>query len=112
MLPIYAFSSESVETLENTHNKNVSSPSGKKYNEIAVSHIFKNAKFMRICAPPNGPKAESFTFYIIVSKGGKVIDLTVTPVNKTSACFKEHVVKMTFPKPSMEFVVKEKMEFY
>lgn len=111
-LPVAAVAGDALAGLEATHRHDVASAAGERYNETAISYLFTHAAFMRECAPPDGPNAQSFTFYITVATTGLVDDVTVVPVNKTSSCFKKHVMPMKFPRPSARFVVEERLRFY
>lgn len=110
--PVGAMAGDAVQGLEAIHRRDVSTAKGERYNERAISYLFTHAAFMQKCAPPDTPKAQSFTFYITVATTGEVEGVTVAPINKTSSCFKKHVLPMRFPKPSARFVVEERLRFY
>ena len=112
LCPTLSFAGTKIENLEAQYKQNISTEYGKKYYHSAIKYLFTNANFMKECAPPNGPLVDGFTFYISVSKSGKVKDVTVVPENKAALCFKKHVSKKIFPKPKTEFIVKEKFIFY
>lgn len=100
-----------IKTLEARYQESITTPHGKEYEMKAVQAFWGDASFMRECAPPNSPIAESLTIYFEVKRDGGMGELIINPKTKVANCIAKNVKIRQFPKPPNEYVGKIDLQF-
>ena len=101
----------SLQDLEQLYQQNISKPGGREYACKAIKAFWGNLAFMRECAPPNAPTAESFTIFFQVLPNGRMGQIYLFPETSVGKCIKKHVLKRNFPMPAEPFVVRIRLAF-
>ncbi len=93
-------------------NRELTSTSeGKRYEMDAIRVFFGDARFMRECAPPNAPIAQSLDMFFEVNPDGRMNYLVITPETEVAECIRKHIADRRFPPPSQPFVVNINLKF-
>ncbi len=104
-------SSLSRSELEELNRQCISEPGGQEYERTAIKAFFGDVSFMRECAPPDAPIAESFTIYFQVLTTGRMGEIYFFPETPVAACVGRRVIDKTFPTPKRPFMVKVPLSF-
>ena len=113
LLSLVAFTAHAADTkiLEARYQKSISTPQGKEYEMKAVQAFWGDASFMRECAPPNTPIAESLTIYFEVKPEGAMRQIVISPDTNIANCIVRNVKNRSFPNPPKDYVVKIDLKF-
>ena len=103
--------SATIAELEQRNELATSSTGGKAFEIEAVRAFWGDASFMRECAPPEAPTAESLTIYFEVRTDGSLGNLVVTPDTPVGRCIVAAVQDRRFPQPDEDFVAKIDLSF-
>jgi len=101
----------SLQELEQLNQLCISERGGRKYELEATKAFFGDLSFLRECAPPDAPVADSFTIYFQVLTNGRMGEIYFFPETPVATCVRRHVIDKTFPRPTRPFVVKIPLSF-
>ena len=100
-----------VASLEQRNEQDTSSVAGKAFEKDAVRAFWGNVIFMRECAPPEFPVADSLTIYFEVRTDGSLGGILILPDTTAGRCIAKAVSGRQFPIPTEDFVAKVDLKF-
>jgi hypothetical protein len=82
-----------------------------EYEAPAITAFWGDTAFMRRCAPPAAPLAETFIIYVAISPSGKPTYQTAEPMTAVAQCVLSHTSARTYPRPKQEYVLSIQLRF-
>ena len=100
-----------LDEISEMNKKSESTEEGMGYKKSIVKQLFSKNKFMKVCAPPGGPKANPFFMFFKIETDGTVSLFKSVPVTDTSTCIKKEVLSRIFEKPKEPYMFGLHMVF-
>ena len=104
------FASE-FDELDQRNKHDINLDGGSEFETSVVRHFWGDAKFMRVCVPPDTPIPESFTIYVEILSDGSVGEFVFTRNNVVTKCIREEVENRLFPSFGQPFMAKINLSF-